>query len=163
VRHPLREEAITTPWIATSSHTDSLSGAGVAPSNPEIWRLLDAGLASAGRDVLGDALCVSSDAGEEPGRHRVEEEESDEVQPRLIGDDAAVMDRLDRLVFIAESSPSNLTKSDKKGRERRSQGLRFLEIWLSERTGATGLEPATSGVTGRRSNQLNYAPVVAEV
>ena len=25
-------------------------------------------------------------------------------------------------------------------------------------TGATGLEPATSGVTGRRCNQLNYAP-----
>jgi hypothetical protein len=26
-------------------------------------------------------------------------------------------------------------------------------------TGATGLEPATSGVTGRRSNRLSYAPV----
>ena len=24
--------------------------------------------------------------------------------------------------------------------------------------GATGLEPATSGVTGRHSNQLSYAP-----
>jgi hypothetical protein len=29
-------------------------------------------------------------------------------------------------------------------------------------TGATGLEPATSGVTGRRSNQLNYAPKRSE-
>ena len=29
---------------------------------------------------------------------------------------------------------------------------------LGRVAGSTGLEPATSGVTGRRSNQLNYDP-----
>ncbi len=28
--------------------------------------------------------------------------------------------------------------------------------------GVTGLEPATSGVTGQRSNQLSYTPAKAE-
>ena len=40
-------------------------------------------------------------------------------------------------------------------REAPSNGRGFLIL-----AGATGLEPATSGVTGRRSNQLNYAPVI---
>jgi hypothetical protein len=31
--------------------------------------------------------------------------------------------------------------------------------YLNEMAGATGLEPAASGVTGRRSNQLSYAPI----
>src|SRR5688572_2466541 len=33
-----------------------------------------------------------------------------------------------------------------------------VDTGLLVATGATGLEPATSGVTGRRSNQLSYAP-----
>ena len=41
-------------------------------------------------------------------------------------------------------------------------GSRQGTIWqvASERrlAGSTGLEPAASGVTGRRSNQLNYDP-----
>jgi hypothetical protein len=33
-------------------------------------------------------------------------------------------------------------------------------VWM-KMAGATGLEPAASGVTGRRSNQLSYAPFFA--
>ena len=31
---------------------------------------------------------------------------------------------------------------------------------LKNMAGVTGLEPATSGVTGQRSNQLSYTPAV---
>ena len=37
-------------------------------------------------------------------------------------------------------------------------GIRKPAVSRRVLTGATGLEPATSGVTGRRSNQLSYAP-----
>ena len=37
-------------------------------------------------------------------------------------------------------------------------GERHDIISVKYLAGATGLEPATSCVTGRRSNQLNYAP-----
>ena len=33
---------------------------------------------------------------------------------------------------------------------------------IGELAGVTGLEPAASGVTGRRSNQLSYTPVCAD-
>ena len=39
-------------------------------------------------------------------------------------------------------------------------GRSFQNAWklLKGMAGTTGLEPATSDVTGRRSNQLNYVP-----
>jgi hypothetical protein len=39
-------------------------------------------------------------------------------------------------------------------------GIAALFAVLGEMTGPTRLELATSGVTGRRSNQLNYDPVL---
>src|SRR6185369_6659216 len=53
--------------------------------------------------------------------------------------------------------PRPLVARDIRGMEngaRTATSKKLLQI----ETGATGLEPATSGVTGRRSNQLNYAP-----
>jgi hypothetical protein len=44
----------------------------------------------------------------------------------------------------------------KKGRGRKWSSLK------ENLAGWTGLEPATSDVTGRRSNQLNYHPAVVE-
>ena len=43
--------------------------------------------------------------------------------------------------------------------EDRESGCELIAHIRFELAGATRLELATSGVTGRRSNQLNYAPV----
>ena len=42
---------------------------------------------------------------------------------------------------------------------------KFWEVFEKKRkrmAGTTGLEPATSDVTGRRSNQLNYVPALPD-
>ena len=65
-----------------------------------------------------------------------------------------------RVATSAESSATCQSSCHvaRSGRSRRSSEQRKLPVPGNSRAGATGLEPATSGVTGRRSNQLNYAP-----
>jgi hypothetical protein len=43
----------------------------------------------------------------------------------------------------------------------RGKCLKRLEKHGKEMAGTTGLEPATSDVTGRRSNQLSYVPAMS--
>jgi hypothetical protein len=47
--------------------------------------------------------------------------------------------------------------------ETSAETTQLVDLQGKTSAGATGLEPATSGVTGRRSNQLNYAPADGEV
>jgi hypothetical protein len=49
---------------------------------------------------------------------------------------------------------------DTHGKTTQKKRLTKTANLLNEMAGATRLELATSGVTGRRSNQLNYAPSI---
>jgi hypothetical protein len=53
------------------------------------------------------------------------------------------------------NASSHLLRANRRATNARPNSERRSEVSF---TGATGLEPATSGVTGRRSNQLSYAP-----
>jgi hypothetical protein len=72
--------------------------------------------------------------------------------------DAVLVDAREEVDAGPRRSP---TRSRDAGKRRRLQKWDRRSAWSGggvESTGATGLEPATSGVTGRRSNQLSYAP-----
>ena len=55
-------------------------------------------------------------------------------------------------------APGTLPTTVARFSARGSRNTRSTEFPGTSSAGATGLEPATSGVTGRRSNQLSYAP-----
>ena len=57
-------------------------------------------------------------------------------------------------VLTERSGPAGAMRRQHAGSER--QGLSDRDE--DEVAGVTGLEPATSGVTGRHSNQLSYTP-----
>jgi hypothetical protein len=61
----------------------------------------------------------------------------------------------------SEHGRSDEPKDQLGGIENRNRAERCAKI-LILLAGATGLEPATFGVTGRRSNQLSYAPAGAD-
>jgi hypothetical protein len=67
-------------------------------------------------------------------------------------------------LFAGLSSPEHWATNGPRNRQIKSeQTTQPFRLQAVRKTGATGLEPATSGVTGRRSNQLNYAPGNAPV
>ena len=66
-----------------------------------------------------------------------------------------------QLSYPATGAPRPYPRSGAAARRRRAQRL-CLGAKRNTEAGTTGLEPATSDVTGRRSNQLNYVPADRE-
>ena len=72
--------------------------------------------------------------------------------------EAAPNGRVERRGRAPWRSPSSSAMAATSGCDRAQETTKPPDNQAVSLTGATGLEPATSGVTGRRSNQLNYAP-----
>jgi hypothetical protein len=70
--------------------------------------------------------------------------------------DARAVAALDAFESGAADQPVRIQTNEQI--RRRNRLTRNRQFPGGSKAGATGLEPATSGVTGRRSNQLNYAP-----
>src|SRR5437764_12387097 len=63
--------------------------------------------------------------------------------------------------ITSPACPSGCASTSTRSRSTSSRAKQaFAPGTTNEPTGATGLEPATSAVTGQRSNQLSYAPCV---
>ncbi len=77
---------------------------------------------------------------------RLENEPLLAPHPRICGEVVIVREALEK-VFLGISGKTKNPTATSSGR-----------VLYHKMAGATGLEPAASGVTGRRYNQLNYAP-----
>ena len=107
-------------------------------------------------NVLDNVLGVPSDAGKESGRHRVEEEEPDEVEPRLPRDDPAVMDRLDRLFHVAEDR--EVDPGEVRPESRAPDDVRRLEdaVVLEQRQSVTDADDARNAFDASGGDVLGF-------